>query len=121
MKIRYILGTMVFSFLMTWLSLAQNTGKITGKVTDATTGESLVGANVLIEGTSYGAATDFDGEYVIMKVPSGVYSIVANYVGYQRTVTKNVQVLNDLTTKLNFQLAQSAIGSTRLLSWRKLR
>ncbi len=110
MKIRYILGTMIFSFLMTWLSFAQNTGKITGKVTDATTGEPLVGANVLIEGTSYGAATDFDGEYVIMKAPSGVYSIVANYVGYQRTVTKNVQVLNDLTTKLNFQLAQSAIG-----------
>jgi outer membrane receptor for ferrienterochelin and colicin len=103
------LGMMLVLLLMTAHCVAQNTGKIAGKVTDAATGEGLIGANISLEKTTYGAATNVEGEYVIIKVPSGTYSIVATYMGYRRTVTKNVQVLNDLTTALNFQLSQSTI------------
>jgi outer membrane receptor for ferrienterochelin and colicin len=110
MKRTGTLALMLVSLLMTAQCLAQNTGKITGKVTDAATREELVGANVSLEGTSYGASTNVDGEYVIIKVPSGIYTIVATYMGYRRTITKNVQVLNDLTTRINLQLSQSTIA-----------
>ena len=97
------------SLLMSVQCSAQNSGKVAGKVTDAGTGEALVGANVSVEGTAYGAATNLDGEYVIIKLPSGTCTIIATYMGYRKTVTRKVQVLNDLTTTLNFQLSQSTI------------
>src|SRR5512139_1348411 len=89
---------------------AQNTGKVVGKLTDEATGEPLVGAHVLINGTSYGAETDLDGEYVIIKIPSGTYSITASSIGYTPVRARNVQVLNDLTTRLDFRLSSSTIA-----------
>ena len=109
MKRRDVLGMIVLSCLAAGISLAQNTGKITGKVADASTGEALIGANVSLVGTSYGAATNADGEFVIIKVPSGVYSVAATFMGYRKTVTRNVQVLNDLTTAINFRLVPATI------------
>ena len=50
-------------------------GKITGVVKDASTGEALIGANVLIEGTTIGAATNVDGYFVILNVPPGTYNL----------------------------------------------
>ena len=93
-----------------WPSSAQNTGKISGTITDASTGEPLIGANIILEGTTYGAASDMNGAYVVIKVPSGRYNIVATSLGYQRSVVKSVQILNDLTTTINIQLVQSAIA-----------
>ncbi|MEX0748061.1 MAG: carboxypeptidase-like regulatory domain-containing protein, partial [Rhodothermales bacterium] len=65
------------------LALAQNTGKLSGVVTDAQTGETLPGANVIIDGTQMGTATDVDGNYFILGVPVGTYTIRASFVGYQ--------------------------------------
>ncbi|MGH7601646.1 MAG: carboxypeptidase-like regulatory domain-containing protein, partial [bacterium] len=52
------------AMLMAPLAFAQNTGQITGKVTDAAKGEALIGANVIIDGTQLGAAVDVDGNYL---------------------------------------------------------
>jgi len=57
--------------LIPGLVVCGNTGKIAGKVTDAQTGEPIVGVNVVVEGTYLGAATDFDGNYTIINVPPG--------------------------------------------------
>ena len=59
-------------FLPTFV-LAGTVGKIQGKVTDLQTGEALIGANVLVVGTSFGAATDVNGEFVINNLDPGVY------------------------------------------------
>lgn len=88
----------------------QGSGKIAGRVTDSSTGDPVVGANIIIEGTNIGAATDLDGEYMIVNVPSGTFSVIASYIGYLKTVTKNVQVLTDLTTKLDFVLTPSSVS-----------
>ena len=45
------------------ISFAGQTGKIAGKVTDSQTSDALVGCNVLVKGTPYGASTDANGEY----------------------------------------------------------
>ena len=63
--------------------LAQESGKIQGKVTDQNSGDPLPGANVFLEGTSLGAATSIDGEYNIRQIQPGKYTMVIRYVGYQ--------------------------------------
>jgi len=55
---------------------------ISGTVTDADTGDSLPGANVVIEGTTMGAATDQNGRYTISGVPSGTHTLTVTFIGY---------------------------------------
>jgi outer membrane receptor protein involved in Fe transport len=98
---------LVMSALLPALMLAS--GKIRGKVTDAGTGEALVGANVVVTGTSMGAATNTSGEYTILNIPSGTYVLKTSYVGYQAITISNVRVNNDLTTDANFQLPAEGV------------
>ncbi|NNF56741.1 MAG: carboxypeptidase-like regulatory domain-containing protein, partial [Rhodothermaceae bacterium] len=65
------------------VALAQNTGKLSGQVTDATTGDPLPGAQVVVDGTQLGAATDLDGNYVILGIPVGQYDVEARFVGFE--------------------------------------
>jgi outer membrane receptor protein involved in Fe transport len=95
--------------LTTSLLIAGTTGKIAGKVTDAKTKEGIPSAAVAIVGTTLGASTDFDGNYVIINVPPGTYSVSVSYVGYQPTRVNNVGVNVDYTTTLNIQLNESAV------------
>jgi hypothetical protein len=60
---------------------AGTTGKIAGTVTDAKTGEPILGANVVVAGTSFGSATDENGQYTILYVPPGNYSINVSVIG----------------------------------------
>ncbi|MCL4509702.1 MAG: TonB-dependent receptor, partial [Bacteroidetes bacterium] len=88
---------------------AGDTGKLAGRVIDATTKEPLVGASVLIVGSSLGAATDLDGRYVILNVAPGVYTLRASAVGYRPMEITNNRVSLDLTTQVDFDLSESAI------------
>ncbi len=86
------------------------TGKISGKVTDAQSGEALIGINIIIDGTTQGAATGLDGTYIINNVEPGNYSIVFSGVGYQKKIITNVTVASDFTTSLDVELSTEAIG-----------
>lgn len=90
--------------LCTPLFIFAQTGKIVGKVTDAQSGEVLIGANVIVQGTNLGAATDINGEYLILNVPPGSYTIIARYIGYREMRYENIKVSVNLTTETNFQL-----------------
>ena len=79
------------------------TGKIQGTVTDAT-GFPLPGVNVVIEGTGTGAATDIEGEYVIIGVRPDAYTLVVSYLGYQTQRIEDVRVRIDLTTTVDVVL-----------------
>jgi TonB-linked SusC/RagA family outer membrane protein len=59
-------------------------GKIRGKIVDQTTNDPLIGANITVEGTNLGAATDIEGSYVIAHVPVGSYTLVARFIGYEQ-------------------------------------
>jgi outer membrane receptor protein involved in Fe transport len=91
------------------VALGRQSGKIAGKVTDASTKEGLPGASVIIDGTSVGAATDVDGNYVILNVPPGLYSVTASLIGYKKTRVQNVRVSIDFTSTLNFALEEGSI------------
>ena len=96
-------------FLPTFV-LAGTVGKIKGKVVDLQTGEALIGANVLVVGTSFGAATDVNGVFTINNLEAGVYSIKAAYLGYKTVTVSNVRVNIDLTTEVDFKLPAEGIS-----------
>ncbi len=58
-------------------------GSIKGVVKDTETGQPLAGANVYLQGTNHGSATDTKGEYTIKDVPPGSYTLVVSYIGYE--------------------------------------
>ncbi|UCE19238.1 MAG: TonB-dependent receptor [Gemmatimonadota bacterium] len=88
---------------------AGTTGKIVGSVTDAKTGEPLPGVNIIVEGTTLGAATNTKGDYMILNVTPGVYSLRASMIGYTPMVVQQARVTLDLTTTVNFPLTSTVI------------
>ncbi len=89
--------------------LAFGSGTIKGTVIDKETKEVLVGANISIEGTTYGAASNINGEYTILNVPVGLVTVKATFVGYAPISVSNVRVNNDLSTELNFSLSSESV------------
>ncbi|MBS4036284.1 MAG: carboxypeptidase-like regulatory domain-containing protein [Ignavibacterium sp.] len=105
--------TLLF-FLLTSLlysiPIFSQVGKISGVVRDAQTNEPLIGANILVEGTTIGAATNIDGFYTITNVSPGFYNLRASMVGYNQQIIQDVRVNIDLTTEINVLLTSEAIG-----------
>lgn len=86
---------------------AQRRGNLRGKVTDQT-GSVLPGANVLVDGTTLGAATDIDGIYLLQGItPGDSVKITVVYLGYE-PVTRPVRIVAGETATLNFQLIEAA-------------
>jgi outer membrane receptor protein involved in Fe transport len=106
MKIRLLLSTFLIVLVPALVFAA---GKIHGKVVDKDTGEPLIGATVSLVGTTRGATTDENGEFYILQVEVGTYTVQASYVGYQPVRIANVRVNENLTTEVNFSLTKSAV------------
>ncbi len=88
---------------------AQETGKIQGRVTDATSGQPITGAQVVVVGTRLGNITNADGFYFVNNVPAGLQDVQAQYIGYQTVTVRQQRILAGQTLTQNFQLAQSAV------------
>jgi outer membrane cobalamin receptor len=86
------------------------TGNIIGTVKDIGTAEPLTGANVVVVGSSLGAAARSDGSFIISKVPPGVYTIEASIIGYERKRVENVSVRDNDSTTIHFQLREEAVS-----------
>ncbi|MBN2009193.1 TonB-dependent receptor [candidate division KSB1 bacterium] len=86
---------------------AQN-GAIKGKVMDASSNEALVGANVVIAGTSLGSAAGMDGTYEIANVPPGSYTVKVSFMGYTEA-SQTVQVGANETVTVDFKLQEDVI------------
>lgn len=89
--------------LIPGLALAQS-GTVTGKATTKS-GEPLPAANVMIVGTTMGAATDADGVYTIENVPVGVVKVKISTLGYEQAV-RSVEVVEGQTATVNFSLSE---------------
>lgn len=108
--IRFLIITLFASISLS--GIGQNT--ISGVVTDAQSGETLIGANILIEGTSVGTATDINGEYSL-SLENGSYTLLVSYVGYDNQ-TREVSVKNN-DIKVNFVLeSQLLIDEVRVVA-----
>ena len=96
-----------------WLGLAgaasAQSGKVSGTVTDASNGnEPMIGVVVQLEGTDFGAVTDLDGNYNIIGVRPGTYTVVGTFAGYQPARVTGVRVSIDLTSRIDFAMREGA-------------
>ena len=102
------ISQLVALFVLVSFAWTQTTGKIRGTI-NSSDGQALAGANVMVDGTNKGAATDADGGFTILNIEAGVYSVTASYIGYKNNTQSNVVIKVDLTTPLNFSLETSAV------------
>ena len=112
---RLILGVVLVLLGLGAAARAATTGKITGTITDAGTGEPLPGANVVLEGVRKGATTDAEGRYLILAVDPGVHALMATMVGYGAEKKEAVQVIVDYTSTVDFALKETDLELVELI------
>jgi hypothetical protein len=93
-------------------SYAVTTGKISGTVTDKETGAPLPAAAVRVGGTSLGALANEKGQYFVLNVQPGTYTIQVNVIGYVPLHVQNLTVNVDLTTFQDFEMESTVLEVT---------
>lgn len=106
-KLLYNFLIFLIFFSFTGSVAAQNTGKIAGKITDKKTGETLIGATVLIQGSTKGAATNVNGNYLLGGLAPGTYNLLIRYVGYTSKSISEVEIKGNEVTRLDVLLDSS--------------
>ncbi|MGE5437085.1 MAG: TonB-dependent receptor [Syntrophothermus sp.] len=107
MKMKYIF--LFFILLIPGLILAQGKGTINGKIVDAKTGEALPGVNVIVKGTYYGASSDSKGNFKIINVSPGNYTIEVSFIGYKTVQFTGIEIEAGRTKNLDVSLDESAL------------
>ena len=100
---RFIL---IFLFLITQL-VAQST-MISGFISDSSSGEALIGANVILQETGQGMATDINGYYIIQDIVPGNYVLMVSYVGFSLRKEK-LSISDRQSIKLNIALSEEVV------------
>jgi len=106
---RFLLMCTLLIFTISLNLFSGTTGKISGRVTDAKSNEALVGANIILTGTSLGSIVDLDGYYTILNIPPGNYEVQFRFIGYRTYVVKQLQVMSDNTTKLDASMQEDVV------------
>ncbi|MBN2105391.1 von Willebrand factor type A domain-containing protein [bacterium] len=99
----------IIGLLLPIIVLSQKTGFVSGFITDASTGDPLPGANVIIEKINLGSAADQHGEYLINHVPPGKYTLTASMLGYTTITVRDVIVKSGDTTRVDIRTNACAI------------
>ncbi|MCH7620188.1 MAG: TonB-dependent receptor, partial [Candidatus Marinimicrobia bacterium] len=112
-SIQYNLSRLIIVILVLLFTLpaafAGRTGKISGRIMDAQTGNPLPGVNITLKGTFLGASTDSEGYYYILQIPPGSYTAVASYIGFKTVSVEEIWVSTNLTTSLSFDLEPTVL------------
>ncbi|MBN2012170.1 TonB-dependent receptor [candidate division KSB1 bacterium] len=96
-------------FVMLLCSTSSFAGTIIGTVIDAKSGTTLPGVNIMIEGTVLGASSNLYGEFRIVNVPPGRYSLRASMIGHHPQTKGDVLVQQQAPATVNFELQQAVI------------
>jgi outer membrane receptor protein involved in Fe transport len=108
---RFILSLISCLLLIAGAASASTTGTIAGFVTDSS-GDVLIGASVVIEGTPFGSMTDSNGEYYIPRLSPGEYTVTARMVGMGSVTIEGVAVVSGQISRMDFSLEESTSGGT---------
>lgn len=100
----------IFIFLLfTHTSIASAQGHLTGRILEAETGEPLIGANVIVMGTSIGAAADAEGRFDIRNLPTGPHTLAASMLSFE-TQQQEVVIADGQVTEVTFSLSEAAVS-----------
>lgn len=88
---------------------AQRPGSIQGIVTDMKTSDPLVGVNIMVKGTYYGAASGLDGRFRIPNMTPGSYDVEASMIGYKVVLRTGVQVMEGQTIQVDFEMEETVL------------
>ena len=86
-------------------------GTLKGTIKDAETGQAVVGANVTLQGTFLGAATDANGRFSIGRVPAGTYAVTISMIGYERMKLDSIRFVKGEVRTLAILIHSSPIES----------
>lgn len=101
----------LFYFILFYsFSIQAQTGTIRGTITDAKTNEPLIGASILIAGTTFGSAADLEGNYIIYNVEAGTHTLLISYVAYQPVTRTGIVVQNNQEVGVDVQMASNDIS-----------
>ncbi|MBO6585917.1 MAG: TonB-dependent receptor [Gracilimonas sp.] len=104
MKTHIISALVCFALSFSYNLKAQDAGTITGTVVDAESGETLIGVNVVLQGTTIGTSTNLDGQYTIKNIEPGSYTLEVSYISFQKQIITGVEVNSGEVTKLDITL-----------------
>jgi outer membrane receptor for ferrienterochelin and colicin len=96
----------LLALLFSTVTFAQN-AKITGKVTDANNNEPIPFANIIVEGTTLGTTTDFDGNFTLTNLPSGFLNLEVSFIGYKTKRSPDIMVSNTTSPFIEINLKAS--------------
>lgn len=102
----------IFFILGLWQIAVAQSGQIEGVVLDTKTRETLVGAQIRVEGTNIGAATNLNGEFVINNVPAGQHTLLVSYISYESLYIDEVNVEPGRSSSLVIELQETNIEIT---------
>lgn len=105
---RFIAILLFLSVSLAQMLMSQGSATIKGRVVDASTGEGLPGANVVVLNTSFGTSTDLDGNYVLRLIPLGPWTLRASYVGYS-PASEELNLSSTTTVERNFRLSPQVL------------
>ena len=98
-------------FLLIFVNIAfSEVGSLSGRITDLKNSEVLIGANVVVKGTTLGGATDINGEYFISDIPEGEVDLVVTYIGYKKKEVLGVYIKAGQTIEENILLEADVIS-----------
>ncbi len=99
-----------FFFSTSSAPTGSSTGTITGTVVNSITKEPIAGVSVLVVGTTFGAATDTSGAFVIPNVPVGTFQVQASAVGFQTNLQSNIVVSSGMPAMITFEMSEAALS-----------
>lgn len=102
-------------FLLFGSILFASGGKFAGRISSEDTGQPLVGVNIIVEELSIGAASDLNGEFVILNIPPGVYTLKASYIGYASYRVQGLAISTGMTTHQDFNLRTEVVEGEEVI------
>ena len=106
----------ILMFVGVQLASAQTRGAVKGILKDAQSEEPLIYANVVLKGTTTGTVTDNDGNYQLLNVKPGTYTLIFNYLGY-KDVENVIEIRAGETQEINGVLeVESIVGEEAVVT-----
>ena len=105
---KIIIALFILSFLLPTLAFSQK-GKIKGTIINAKTNEPVEFAGIQIQGTTLGTTSQQDGVFELANVNPGFVRVVVSFVGFETTVSPEIQVMGNQTSFIDVYLPESSV------------